>query len=59
MVPDVLLFSSCHSKNFEPPSADNNVAHKLNEERKYRRRPQDEILCHRARAANLYQQAHA
>ena len=59
MVPDVLLFSSCHSKTFEPLSGDNNVAHILNKEIKYRRRPQDEILCHRARAANLHQQAHA
>ena len=40
MVPEVLLFSSCHSKNFEPLSGDNNVAHKLNKERKDRRRPQ-------------------
>ena len=40
MVPEVLLFSSCHSKNFEPLSCDNNVAHKLNKERKDRHRPQ-------------------
>ena len=41
MVPEVLLFSACYSKNFEPLRGDNNVlAHKINKERKDRRRPQ-------------------
>ena len=53
MIPEVVLvFFSCHSKKFEPLNGNNNVAHKLNKERKDRRRPQGEILPERQMSTN-------
>ena len=52
-------FSSCHSKNFEPLSGDNNVAQQRKKRSATSSTAQDEILCYRHRAANVLRKAYA
>ena len=64
MVPEVLLFSACYSKKFEPLANRRQQRFSAqNKQRKKRSAPsstaQDIILCHRARVANVHQVAHA
>ena len=64
MVLEVLLFSACYSKKFEPLANRRQQRFSAqNKQRKKRSAPsstaQDIILCHRARAANVHQVAHA
>ena len=64
MFPEVLQFSACYSKKIEPLAKRRQQRFSAqNKQRKKRSAPsstaQNIIFCHRARAANVYQVAHA